>query len=345
MRLYNLAFTVLCFLAFGALGYADTAPFGVASAFNLVALGTVNAHGQTLIAGNIATPSDVEGRIAAANQVSQASTIGGNLRGDPYGSLASGYALVAAGGVTAGGNLNIDGGGNVYAPTNNSSYNWNETPKGSVISTGPSPVNFSSLRTSLDAETLELATLSANGVVGAATPPGGNPSWLVLSGTSTTLNVFTLTAAQFSDSNNPIDIQVPVGSTVIINVQGTNVTLGAGIYLNGQQESDSNNDESKILFNFANATSVAIDGQLDGAVLAPFAVLTSNSQMGGNFIAAAIGLTGEDHNDEFAGTLPTFSQPDLAPEPGTLLLMGSGLLMLIGLLRWRGRSGQLTSTI
>jgi len=328
-----------CFFAFslsvaGVVCSAESAPLGVASAYNLVALGTVNSYGNTVIAGNIATNADVEGRIAAANQVTQSTTIGSTLGSDPFGSLADGYAMVAGSGVIAQNSFNINGGGNVYAPTNTASYNWNENPRGTLVTTGPSPINFSSLRATLDAETLLLGSLTANGVVGAPTPPGGNPSWLVLSGASTTLNVFTLTAAQFASTNNPIDIQVPAGSTVIINVEGANVTLGTGIYVNGNQESDSNNDGGDILFNFANAATVAIDGQLDGAILAPFAVLTGDSQMGGNIIAAQIDETGEVHNLEFEGTLPSTSA---TPEPGTLTLMGTGLSLLAGLAGRRSR--------
>jgi choice-of-anchor A domain-containing protein len=336
MRRVLIALVFAGFLCGSTVTYADSAPFGVASAFNLVALGTVNSSGQTVIAGNIGTQADVEGRMAAANQITQATTIGSTLRSDPYGSLAGGYALVAGGGVTAGNYFNINGGGNVYASTNSAGYNWNENPRGSLVKSGPSPINFSSLRSTLDAETLQLASLTANGVVGAPTPHGGNPSWLVLSGSSATLNVFTVTAAQFADANHPLDIVVPAGSTVIINVQGTNVTLGTGIYFNGTQESDSNDDSNDILFNFAGASTVAIDGQLNGAVLAPFALLTGSSQMGGNFIAAQIGQTGEIHNDEFSGTLPNFSPensfPTEAPEPGTLVLMGGGILFLASLL-------------
>jgi choice-of-anchor A domain-containing protein len=164
--------------------------------------------------------------------------------------------------------------------------------------------------------------------VGAPTPPGGNPSWLVLSGTSNTLNIFTVTAAQFADPNHPLDIQVPLGSTVIINVQGANVTLGAGIYVNGVQESDTNDDDNMILFNFAQASTVAIDGQFDGALLAPFAVLSGGSQMGGTFIAAQIGETGEVHYDAFGGNLPTET-----PEPGTLVLLGTGIVSMVGIRR------------
>ena len=325
MKKILFTFAFLGLSASCAVCFADTAPFGVASAYNLVALG----YGST--AGNIGTTSDVEGRIAAANDVTQATTIGSTLGSDPYGSQADGYAMVAGVGVTASNYFSINGGGNVYAANGGGSYNWNDG--GKLVATGPSPINFSSLSTTLDAQSQQLAALTPNGTVTLGT--GSNPSWLVLSGTSTTLNVFTLTAAQFASSNNPLDIEVPAGSTVVINVEGTNVTLGSGIYFKGQQESDSNNDSGMILFNFPDASTVAIDGHLDGAVLAPFATLTGNSQMGGNFIAAAIGQTGEVHNDEFEGTLP--SAPSPTPEPGSLTLMGSGLLFMTGWLARRGR--------
>jgi choice-of-anchor A domain-containing protein len=321
-----LALTV--FFCAAALCRADSAPLGVASAFNLVALGTVDSSGNIVLAGNMGTSADVEGRLAAANLVTVATTIGSTLGSDPYGSLAENDAMVAGGGVSASNYFQINGGGNVYAPTNNASYNWNENPKGALISTGSSPINFTGLRTALDAETLELAALTPNGVVGAPTPKGGNPSWLVLDGTSKTLNVFTVTAAQFADGNHPLDIEVPAGSTVVINVEGAHVTLGTGIYVNGQQEGDGNNDDADILFNFADASAVSIDGQLDGAVLAPFAIFTSDSQVGGTIIAAQIGQTGEVHNLEFEGALPA---QDEAPEPGTLSLMGIGLLFIGGL--------------
>jgi choice-of-anchor A domain-containing protein len=304
--------------------FADTAPFGVASAYNLVALG----YGST--AGNIGTTADVEGRIAAANQITQATTIGSTLGSDPYGALADGYAMVAGVGVTASNYFSINGGGNVYAP-NGGHYNFNDG--GRLVTTGPDPINFTSLRATLDAQSLQLGTLTPNGTVTLGT--GSNPSWLVLTGRSATLNVFSVTAAQFASANNPLDIQVPAGSTVVINVAGTNVTLGTGIYFNGQQESDSNNDQGMILFNFPDASTVTIDGQFDGALLAPFATLTGDSQMGGNFIAAAIGQTGEVHNEEFEGILP--STPSLAPEPGTLTLMGSGILFIGGLLAGIGK--------
>ncbi len=44
-----------------------------------------------------------------------------------------------------------------------------------------------------------------------------------------------------------------------------------------------------MLFNFYGAQTVVMDAQLDASVLAPFALLTSNGQIDGNFIAAQIG--------------------------------------------------------
>jgi choice-of-anchor A domain-containing protein len=171
-------------------------------------------------------------------------------------------------------------------------------------------------------------------VLGTGQSGYGNPSFFVLRGTNPTLNIFTITAAEFEGSN-PIDIVAPAGSTIIVNVEGTNLTLGAPLYYNGVQYSGDSTADDDILFNFGDAQSVAIDAQFDASILAPFAILTGDAQMGGTFIAAEIGQTGEVHNDEFTGTLPpTLTQ---TPEPGTLALMGTGITAMAGLLRRRAK--------
>jgi len=320
---------------------ADTPEFGVASAYNLVAL-----------TGDINDTSDITGRIAAAYKIDASTTIGSWLNGttaDPYASLASGYAVVAGSTINASNYFNINGGGNVYQSYSSSTVNvnWNESPKGTVVTGGTSPVNFAALTTTLDSLTAQLASMTSNGTLcqfggsGTCAPNASgakNPSFLVLYGTSSTLNVFTVTAAQFSNQNSPLDIEVPVGSTVVINVQGVADTLNTGIYYNGVQETDAN--ASKILFNFANAQAVTIDGQLDGSILAPYAYLTGTSQMGGTMIAASVGPTGEVHYDAFTGNVGLVA----TPEPASLALLGMGLLMIMGTLRYKMRSDDAAAT-
>jgi choice-of-anchor A domain-containing protein len=142
--------------------------------------------------------------VAAADQVLVGTTIGSSLNGDPYGSYAA-YGLVSTNGLVAGQSFNMNGGGSAYAPGANGNINFNDG--GQRVTGGGSGIDFDALRTSLDLETAVLNGLAANGVVGAPTPPGGNPSWLVLKGTSATLNVFNLTAAQFADSNHNIEMR------------------------------------------------------------------------------------------------------------------------------------------
>ncbi len=331
-----------------AVSRAGSVPFGAASAFNIVALGCSSSSAPCSgpKAGNVSTTADVEGRIAAAGTISGATTVGSTLGSDPYGSLANGYAMVAATSIT-GGPYNVNGGGNVWTPTNSATYNWNDG--GHVVTTGSDPFNFTGVATAMQAETTYLNTYvypsSEVGYVcasGTTTCDGVSKTaaYLELYGTSTALNVFTLTSGQFgTGAGNNLDIVVPTGSTVIVNVSGTTETLNTALFFDGSQTTDGT-DDNDILFNFDDATSIAIDGQFDASILAPYAVLTGGSQMGGNFIVAKVGTTGEVHNDEFTGTLPAGSPSvTVTPEPGTLMLMGTGILSMAGLIRRRIRRG------
>ena len=346
MRNGYISAIALGLFSYCAAGHADTAPFGAAGAFNLVAL-----------SGNISDSADITGRIAAAGQVTQATTIGSAFRtagNDPYLSLASAnggpYAIVAAGGITTSNYFNINGGGNVYGKFSDASgYNFaneNYSPyAGSTLVTGgSSPIDFSTLQTAMDGLSAQLNGLGANGVVcsvsnfGTIVAGGGcptsskryNPSWIVLYGTNSQTNVFNVTQSDFQNNDN-LDIEVPTGSTVIINVAGLTDTLSRSIYYQGNTVTDAN--AGQILFNFPSATSVTIDGQFDGALLAPSAFLSGGSQMGGTFIAASIGQTGEVHYDGFDGTIPP-----TVPEPRTLVLLGSGMLLMACIARQRVRA-------
>jgi choice-of-anchor A domain-containing protein len=298
-------------------------------------LGTAIAYNLIALNGNINDSADITGRIAASGQVVQSTTIGSDLRtSDPFITLASKnggpYAIVAAGGVPTSNSFNANAGGNVYSSTpTNAGFNFaNENYPGSLyagsklVTGGSSPVNFSALRGSMSSLSSQLAGLTANGAVCTVNNSGSivagngcpskptyfnprsqhyNPSWLVLYGTNSTTNIFHLTQAQFQSTNN-LDIEVPTGSAVIINVAGTSDTLQRDVYFQGRTVTVA--DSSNILFNFSTATSVTINGQIDAALLAPQAYLSGGSQMGGVFIAKSIGPTGEVHYGPFGSRLP-----------------------------------------
>ena len=214
---------------------ATTVPFGVASAYNLFAVGTADSHGNTLIAGNVNTSADVTGRIAAAGTILNVTTLGSTLNSDPYGSLAP-FDLIGNQGITVGNSVNVNSHGNVYGqPPVNTHFNFNGG--GHLVTTGGSGIDFNATRTSLDAQTAFLASLGANGVnVGTNSGiQGVNPSFFVLRGTDPNLNVFTITAAQLGSTNNPIDILAPTTSTIIVNVIGSSATVAGPFNYNNVQ--------------------------------------------------------------------------------------------------------------
>jgi choice-of-anchor A domain-containing protein len=313
------------------------APFGTASAYNLVALGTVDALGNTLLAGNIIGGPDVTGRIAAAGTITNSNlSVGSTLNSDPWGALAI-YGVVATGGLGNPTQINMGGGGSAYAPGSNGTIYFNDGNSFSRVTSGPSGIDFTALRKTLDAQSLQLDGLTANGVVvGTNAAIVSNKSWLVLQGTDSILNVFNITEAEFNDSQHAIDIIAPAGSTIVINVDGTDPTLGAAIFYNGTQHSGDDASDDRILFNFADAQKLTINPGLSASVLAPFAVLSGTGQLDGNIIAAQIGITGEIHNEEFIGTLPGDpGTPSAVPEPNTLALMGTGILSMAAAIRRR----------
>lgn len=83
-----------------------------------------------------------------------------------------------------------------------------------------------------------------------------------------------------------------------------------------------------------------INSQFEAVLLAP---LSTQSEMSGNIVVAAVGPKGEVYQDEYVDALPQFvfrydePVPDPTPEPGTLALMGSGILFMAGLVHMRKR--------
>lgn len=142
-----------------------------------------------------------------------------------------------------------------------------------------------------------LARYPQNGQVSVS---GAGPTFTVgLEGTQTRLNVFNLSAARMATVGT-LNISVPAGSTVLINVTGVDVTMRAfGFNLVGATA-------SKILFNLPEAGRLQMDAiGIVGSILAPIADVTfDNGAVDGFVVARSMKGTGEFHWVPFDGCLP-----------------------------------------
>jgi choice-of-anchor A domain-containing protein len=341
-------------LAFGLMscveiGRANAGSLGVASDYALIALtGDIDYSGP-----------DITGRIAAAGDIQFTQPYGTNQNavgiGDALpltGTTADPYAIVAGGQIstTDGFHVAIDKGGNVISGTpSNSNLVWfndgGSLKSGSFLLNTVTPTSFATLDASLDALSAQYAKLAATSI------PMSSGNAIYLTGLDPKLNVFYITAAQFSVAANQqhLDILAPTTSTVIINVIGCNASptacvLNSTPYINGNEETATNS--GNILFNFPDAKELTVFCDqmttktncqaLDGAILAPYADLSGGGELGGTVMVASDDYSGQINYEPFDGTLPPgFPPVNVVPEPGSLGLLGIGILSLAGLLRFR----------
>ncbi len=153
--------------------------------------------------------------------------------------------------------------------------------------------NFTPAWTAAVNDSSTWAATAANGTASIAA------SQLTLKGTSTTTNYFTITAAELEGAGT-VNIEVPSGSTTIINVTGTTYTNSVtNIHFNGVDATDANDEAT--LWNFPTATSLSFENgvQWEGAILAPDAVVQfNNGKVDGNLIAAQLGTSTNPANVE-----------------------------------------------
>lgn len=264
---------------------ADIVNLGQAGNFNAFIFGDMNYYN-----------SDVEGALA----------VGGNLSMTSMGVASSlphsnDYNLVV------GGNLDwtngqLFSGSAIYAGTAN--LNNIGFPNGSAVQGNP-PFSFTDEQNYLTQVSGQWANLAANGLV------SNNWGTLTLDSVASGLNVFSVDATELASVHGLV-INADSNSTVLINVNGSTASMqNFGFTLSGGVTS------SKVLFNFADATSLTMSGiGVKASILAPHAEVNfQNGHMDGTLIAMALAGNGEFHHVPFSGDLPS------VPTPGSLALL------------------------
>jgi choice-of-anchor A domain-containing protein len=258
-------------------------PLGTATAYNVVVFGDYTAWN-----------SDVGGKTA----------VGGNAS---FSSMGLGSALTAPAGdvVSVAGTLAASNGqtyaGDTRAAGTCSFSSWGH-PSGILSCSDSSTFDAGDLEGELQDLADYLTTLPVTGSVSAT-------SWgaVTLTGTDSDQNVFDLDLdaieSQFSSGVTLISgftIDVPVGSTAIVNVRGN-----TGIFMQNGSFTLVGVDSSHTLYNFDTASSLVIKNVgVKGSVLAPWAAVSfNNGHIDGTLIAASLSGTGESHEYLFDGTI------------------------------------------
>lgn len=264
--------------------------FKFANDFNVY---TLNDHKQSNV--------DSEGRVAVAGDATYSNYgIGSHLT-----------ASLTRADLIVGGQMNIIGGtnahGNSVISDLNNVVNYTMTNNNGVLPQPiqDSPIDFVAQNEYLKCASTNWALLTQNGTVQVLF--GG----LTLTGLNPTLNIFNLNGNNIEGSGlslsmlNKIDIVAPIGSTILINISGTNLGFGNyGIFRNGITATGY--DGQYILWNLyecltLNAGSTSVKGSL----LAPLATYDSGfTNIEGTIMVNNLYGNIEAHNYLFKGTLP-----------------------------------------
>ena len=149
-----------------------------------------------------------------------------------------------------------------------------------------------------------------------------NSSGVAVFNLDNTTSASVFSAGEFSFAANG-------ASTIIINSSVSSAVIGAN-FLGGQAQSLG----SSILWNFYNATSLTINNQFGGSILATHASLTNNQNIEGGVFVNSLTQNGELHLQSFTGNLSAVAP---VPEPEEYLLMVAGLIVVVGVAALRRR--------
>jgi choice-of-anchor A domain-containing protein/uncharacterized repeat protein (TIGR01451 family)/TQXA domain-containing protein len=239
--------------------FTTTINLGVAKDFNVFVIQDINQPS-----------SDTQGKMAAGRDIFLSNYSVGDLLSAGNGTedvLIAGRNLTYLTGAVYGGNV-------VYGNNSNLPVDYVSITGGTVRK--DSVIDFAAANSYLLGLSADLANYPANGV--------DTLEWstLKLTGNHPVINIFNVDGADVSNSTG-IVINVPSGSTVIVNVAGDSILFNGGLDLYGATTNTT-------LYNFYESTYLTINNiDVKGTLLAPKAdVNFIDGQLNGQFIAKSL---------------------------------------------------------
>jgi choice-of-anchor A domain-containing protein len=299
-------------------------------------------QGNAYVGGNatLTGVGSVQNLVVGGNLNDTSGTINGNV-------FVGGTTATLNSGVTINGSLNMTGanstlnaannggsnpGGGIYVTSsttvNKPSY-WSTPHTSGGPATPPTPLDVFGTTTDLKNASTSLTALSG------ATNVSSNGGTINITLTKNGLNVINLTLPNGATVNS-VNITNANGVTptgLIINVNGNNLT-----FTNGSFTYPSGLGADDVLYNFGNAASITASNiAFEGALLAPLATVNfNNGHIDGAVLAANYTGSAQVNYVGLDLQLPSYQTSGdgsggttvATPEPGTLALFGTGLLVM-----------------
>ena len=332
-----------------ASGSANAVPLSsseILKQFNTVVLGsaTSSSHtdGRTYVGGALSGGDYVQ----HINQTPQSSYAGLTVAGSASNVKVNGLGAVVGGGLS---NSTVNHGSSVIkGGVSNSNLNGAAYVEGSSSGnfnggklTTPDEVMVANLVASTSTDFRSVLgglsdSLKTLGSTGSSVTFDGNLAIFNAVVNGDGLAVFDLTAIDtVLFSKGEFRFNLNGASSVILNTDVKSANISAN-FLGGSAQQDG----SKLLWNFYNATDLTINNQWGGSLLATGAYLTNNQNIEGGVFVNGLDQRGEIHLQSFTGTLggnggnggdgaPAAS----VPEPGSMALFAAGL----GVMGWLSR--------
>jgi len=265
-----------------------------------------------IVRHNLTSSSEVEGRTLVGGNLSGTSNYGVKLL--PPANYVNVDSLVV-GGTVAANNYQVNS-GRARLFGSKGSANFNMNGGGALIQNDAS---VTSIVNNAWADVLNASSycssLSATNTV---TIPSGQPGPVVFNSVLGPggVAVFSVNGNALFQNNDvqQMSINMNGAATVVINVAGTNITYNGGNMVGGFNIPNA----SKIIWNFFEATTLNIDRNFFGAILAPNAVMSNSTAIEGNVFTHTFNQNGEVHLPNFNGNIPA---------PGALALAGFGMVV------------------